>query len=142
MSVNFIKLEKHHLLKINLQEHQSNTDFTDDNYVNALLNGGNSYAIIADNMVLGAVGFIEETQDRALMWALLSKDIKQYMISVHRKIKQGIDNSKYNRIYARVHTEFYNGIIWVKLLGLDFEGIEKQYMKGHDYAIFSKVKGA
>lgn len=141
MVVNIVTLEKQHLLNIDLQEHQINTDFNDDEYVESLLNNGKSYAFVRGDMVLGACGFIEESEDRALMWALLAKDIKNSFIHIHKAVKRGIVNAPYNRVYARVHTEFYTGIIWVNLLGLKLEGIERQFIKGSDFAIFSKIKG-
>lgn len=139
--INVVPLKKKHLLEIDLQNHQCNTDFNDKEYVKALLNNGNSYAFIKGDIVIGACGFIEETKDRALMWALLAKDIKHDMIHIHKAIKKGIENAPYNRVYARVHTDFNNGIVWVNMLGMHFEGIEKQYIKGNDFAVFSKVKG-
>lgn len=139
--INIVPLKEHHLWAIDLQEHQKQTDFTDKEYVIALLNNGNSYAFMRHGDVLGACGFIEETEDRALMWALLAKNIKHTMIHIHKAIKKGIEKASYNRVYARVHTDFHAGIIWLKLLGLHFEGIERQYLKGHDFAIFSKIKG-
>lgn len=141
MVVNIVQLEKHHLLRINLQEHQKCTDFNDAEYVESLLNNGKSYAFVNGDSVIGACGFIEESEDRALMWALLSKDIKYSFIGIHRAVKNGIENAPYNRVYARVHTEFYTGIVWVNLLGLQLEGIERQFVKGSDFAIFSKIKG-
>ena len=139
--IDIVALQEHHLWLINLQEHQGETNFNDKEYVTALLNNGKSYAFVRDNNVLGACGFIEETSDRALMWALLAKDIKHAMIHIHKAVKKGIDNAPYNRVYARVHTDFNTGIIWLNMLGLQFEGIERQYLKGHDFAIFSKIKG-
>ena len=139
--IDIVALQEHHLWLINFQEHQEETNFNDKEYVTALLNNGKSYAFVRDNNVLGACGFIEETNDRALMWALLAKDIKHAMIHIHKAVKKGINNAPYNRVYARVHTDFNTGIIWLNMLGLQFEGIERQYLKGHDFAIFSKIKG-
>lgn len=141
MSLNIVTLEKEHLLAIKLQEHQENSDFLDDDYVNALLDNGASVAFIRDGVIKSACGFIEETKDRALMWALFAKNVKHDMIAIHRAIKIGIEKTHYNRVYARVHTDFHAGIVWVKMLGLQFEGIEKQYIKGNDFAVFSKIKG-
>lgn len=141
MSLDIVQLEKKHLLQIDVQDFQSSVDFTDSDYVDTLLNYGKSYAFIKNNVILGACGFIEETEDRACLWTILSKNINHNMISIHRAIKRGIENASYNRVYARVHKHFSKGIIWVKLLGMEFEGIERQFIKGHDYAIFSKIKG-
>ena len=139
--IDIVTLKEHHLWAIDLQEHQKQSDFTDSEYVNALLNNGKSYAFMRNGNVLGACGFIEETIDRALMWALLAKNIKHAMIHIHKAVKKGIENAPYNRVYARVHTDFNAGITWLNMLGLQFEGIERQYLKGHDFAIFSKIKG-
>lgn len=135
------KLTKEHLLAIDLQEHQLDCDFNDEEYIKILLNNGDAYAIVKDDKVLFCGGFYEETKDRALMWALLSKHIKHDMLSVHRIVKRYIQNTSYYRLYARVNVDFLNGIRWVESLKMEFEGIEKQFVKGMDFAIFSRIKG-
>lgn len=140
MSVNLVKFEKKHIDSFSLQPLQlcDFNLFKSDECVRFYEEY--FYTLIKGERVLGFGGIIPETHDVGLASVYLTGALNNDMIHVHRATLNFIKNSNMRRIFMRCHVDFKASIIWANLLGFQFEGIEKEYVKGADFARFALIK--
>lgn len=88
-----------------------------------------SFAAIDGEEVICCAGVVEYWPGRAAAWAMISDKIHpRRFLTVHRAIKQFLDESGYGRIEAATALEFCNGHKWLEMLGFKKE---TEVMKGY-----------
>lgn len=140
MNVKVVKFDPSLLEGFKVQEGQEKLkgQFFNKDYVDFLTE--HFHALIKDGKVLGLGGLIPETQDVAQASVLLTDKIGHNFVYIHKAVKNMLDSCAYRRIYMRCHTEFYASLRWAEMLGFEYEGVEKQYVKGADFARFALIK--
>jgi hypothetical protein len=140
MSVKLVKFERSHLSIFSLQDKQMGvkSHLLDSEYVDSLCN--NFYSLFYNNQVIAIGGLIPEGNETAQASILLSNNLGHKFIHVHRQTKKFFYSSNYRRIYMRCHVDFSESICWANKLGFEFEGIEREYVKGHDFARFALLR--
>lgn len=128
-------------MKLQSGQRHAELDIQNPEYAKMLIDIGKCYSLVDnDGTILACAGFIHETEHRACLWALFTDNLGHKFITLHRHTLRIIHESPYKRLYMRVHTEFNNGIMWANMLGFEYEGTEKQYIHGADFARFALIR--
>ena len=95
------------------------------------------------NVCVAAAGIIVLYGDRAIGWALISRDAGPYMRQITRKVKSALDLHYAKRIEMTVRCDYPKGHKWAKLLG--FGEPEAPRMRhsgyfGEDEAMYARIK--
>lgn len=132
-----------HLQGLELQETQSwlQPHLLDENYINQLIDYGESYSLLVDGKVIGCGGVYDLSMNRAYAWALVSKDAGKHLLQATKAVKLYLDDKYYRRIETAVMINFGAGHRWVKMLGFEREGTMKKWGDdGNDYDMYARVK--
>lgn len=140
MSVKVEKFKKKHLNHFKLQPLQKCFANDLDDKESIKFFEDYFYTLIKDDKVLGFGSIIPESDDVGQASVFLSEDLKRDMIYVHKHCVKFLKYTPFRRIFMRCHVDFSASLIWAQHLGFEFEGIEKEYIKGHDFARFAMIK--
>jgi len=143
--MHIIPFKKEHLLNLDLQRNQPEVAHLMDNpeFGAALELQPLSFTAIEEGKVYACGGLIEEWKGVARAWALLSENMGNKFMPVHRAVKAAIEanQEKYHRIEMSVIADFAQGCRWARLLGFELESKAKKYSPdGKDCFIYARVK--
>lgn len=80
-------------------------------------------------------------ENRALAWALVSKNAVKCFKSVHKAVYRFLIHAPFRRIEANVDVGFMAGHKWMTMLGFEVEGYMKAYRPdGADMILYSRVR--
>lgn len=95
----------------------------------------------ADDAIVIVAGLVPQWEDRALAWALVSKDAGDHFTSIHRAVKKFLIHCGYRRVEANIDVGFKAGHRWIKMLGFELEGLMKAYRPdGKDMFLYARVR--
>ena len=112
-------------------------------YGQALAQSGSAFTALDGDRVIACSGCVEIWDNRAMAWALISKDAGRHMVGIHKAVAGYLSAAKYKRIEAWVDEGFEPGMRWLELLGftretpLPMRGVRPD---GGSCFLFSKVK--
>lgn len=114
-----------------------------ENNVNVIA-PGLSFTLIFNNLPIVAGGIFPLWQGTAEGWVLSSKEIFNHKLKAATIIKKRVDmlciNNKFWRLQTAVKANFKLGIRFAEWLGLEKEGLMKQYgPDGSDYYRMAKI---
>jgi hypothetical protein len=114
--IKIVKFEIKHLELINVQESQKDIKLSEVqiSYMRASDFG---FTALDDDTVLACAGIIELWPGRGHAWAVLSGNIGNKFIRVHRAVKRSLDLSGYRRIEMDVDSAFSEAVKWAEMLG-------------------------
>lgn len=128
-------------LELQKAQEQFKEDLKCTDYVKSLQESGLCYSLKNDaNVTLAIVGLSDKGFGKAYGWTLISQNIGRYLAVLTQAIKKYLKTTPYRRIYIRVHKNFTEGIIWASKLGFICEGIEYDYLDGHDFIRFAWLR--
>lgn len=109
----------------------------------ALAQTGHAFTAMDGDRVIGCSGCVECWDNRAMAWALISKDAGRHMVGIHKAVAGFLAGAKWRRIEATVDVGFEAGMRWMAMLGFKQETPEP--MRGYrpdggDCYLFSRVK--
>ena len=110
-------LKAWHLEEIKMQDAQEYVSKWITPEVRHQLERQMAFAAVEGDEVLACSGIIEMWEGRALVWAMLSGNLGNRFLRVHRAVKKFLDTVSYRRIEAHVDVGFNNGTRWIELLG-------------------------
>lgn len=143
--MNIVRFKAEHLQDLKLQKAQAylSAEISGIEHGQMIESSGESFTVLSGGKVLGCGGCIEVWKDRAVIWALISKDAGRSMSGIHKAVVGYLSASKYKRIEAWVDEGFEPGVRWLELLGficetpLPMRGFRPD---GGSCFLFSKVK--
>jgi RimJ/RimL family protein N-acetyltransferase len=92
-------------------------------YANALEKGSNGQTALIGDRIVGCAGVSEQWAGRAIAWAWLAGNQRQYFIPIHRACIKMLDKQSYKRIEAYADVNFEAANRWLKMLGFIKEGV-------------------
>ncbi|HWN46803.1 MAG TPA: hypothetical protein VNM71_05565 [Steroidobacteraceae bacterium] len=137
------KLRAWHLEALELQPSQAmfGTSIKQPDYQRMIVNAGQAFAAVSGDTVLGCGGMTELWENRAQIWALVSKDAGPHMVGIHRAVEGFLKQAPQRRIEAYVLVGFAAGSRWIRRLGFKHEGTMRAYSpEGDDYELFARVR--
>lgn len=94
-----------------------------------------------DGDIMIISGLMPMWENRAIAWALVSKDAGKCFTSIHKAVNNFLIYAPYRRIEANVDVGFKAGHKWIKMLGFEIEGLMKAYRPdGKDMFLYSRVR--
>jgi RimJ/RimL family protein N-acetyltransferase len=132
-----------HLEALILQPSQSLlAGYFKEGYGDALVKGGPSFTGVDDDgNVVGCSGVVEQWENRAIAWALLSDWSGKHFVKIHKAVKRFLDSTDYRRIEAFVDAEFEQGHRWVNMLGFEREGYMRSFNPdGRDAVLYARIR--
>jgi hypothetical protein len=106
-----------------------------------LSNAGLAWTAEHDGVVLGIAGLMPQWENRALAWALISKEAGPHFRKFHGAVFRFLQMSDFRRIEATVDVGFDAGERWLKLLGFEYEGRMTAYRPdGYDMLMYARIK--
>ena len=136
------RLRKEHLETLVLQDAQAylGDDIVQAGYAEMLLSGM-AFTGMVDGEVIGCAGCIEQWDNRAVAWALISKDAGRHMVSAHRAVDGFLKQAPWRRIETTVDSSFSAGHRWMRMLGFSHEGRMIAYgPAGQDFDMYARVR--
>ena len=114
-----------------------------EDYGRMLASAGQSFTALDGDRVIACSGCMEIWDNRAMAWALVSKDAGRHMLGVHRAVAGFLAGAKWRSIEASVDVGFQAGMRWMALLGFKQETPEpmRAYRPdGGDCYLFARIK--
>ena len=107
----------------------------------AYLNMGMSYTISDNGNLLGCAGVVEMFKGVAEAWTMLSPEVKQAPMFLHRRTKRILHNiiefKKFHRVQAVVNLTDERALQWIYALGFEMESRMKGFNPdGSDSGMF------
>jgi hypothetical protein len=121
--MNIVAFKPEHLKALVLQPSQEyfGAEIQREGYGDYLKASGQAFTAMDGDKVLGCGGCIEIWDNRAQIWALVSRDAGRHMIGIHRAVAGFLLAAKWRRIEASVDVGFEAGIKWLEMLGFNNE---------------------
>lgn len=137
-----VPFEVEHLETIMLQPAQQHFfSYFDPAYSHALKLSGPAFTGIHEGRVLGCAGLVKQWENRAIAWALLSGDIGNEFVRIHRAVHRFLELTSFDRVEAHVDADFEQGHRWIHMLGFKQEGYMKQFNpNGGDAVLYARLK--
>jgi RimJ/RimL family protein N-acetyltransferase len=137
-----VPFEASHIKSIMLQPQQQQFfQYFNPDYAEALKESGPAFTGICDGRILGCAGVVKQWENRAIAWALLSGDLGNEFVRIHRAVKRFLDMTEFNRIEAHVEANFEQGHRWIQMLGFTQEGYMKEFNpNGGDACLYARLK--
>lgn len=134
-----------HLRALELQQAQAHFrgQADDEAYARALAIPGHSFTAMDGDRVIGCAGCVEIWDNRAMAWALVSRDAGRNMVGVHRAVLGFLMAAKWRRVEAYVDAGFEPGMRWMELLGFRLDTPEPMRAfrpDGGNCFLFSRIK--
>lgn len=140
--MNVVPFEPEHLETIMLQPQQEQFyAHVSPEYGQALAISGPAFTGILDGRILGCAGVVKQWENRAIAWALLSGDLGNEFVRIHRAVKRFLDMTDFHRVEAHVDANFEQGHRWIQMLGFKPEGYMKEFNpNGGDAVLYARLK--
>jgi|DEB0MinimDraft_12_1074336.scaffolds.fasta_scaffold67483_2 RimJ/RimL family protein N-acetyltransferase len=137
-----VPFEPEHMETLILQPAQQRFfTYFNKEYAKDLKVSGPCFTGIKNGRVLGCAGLVKQWENRAIAWSLLSGDIGNDFISIHKAVMRFLKLSEYNRIEAFVDANFEQGHRWIEMLGFKREGYMEQFNPdGGDAMLYARLK--
>lgn len=129
-----VPFEPVHALSMELQTAQSSaiTDLP-ESYLYALKQSGIALTALHDSKPIACAGIAILGGEQTL-WAYLSKDSGRHFVVLDRLVRKLLKSCGLPCIEATVERDFEQGCRWLKLLGFQLVGLEKNYgIHGEDH---------
>ena len=112
-----------------------NTDFSE------LSEQGFAWTGEIDGQIMIVSGVQPMWTNRALAWALISKDAGRHFKAIHKAVQSFLIHAPFRRIEANVDIGFKAGHKWMNMLGFEVEGYMKAYRPdGADMILYARVR--
>lgn len=114
-----------------------------DEYARALAKSGAAFTALDGDRVIACSGCVEIWDNRAMAWALISKDAGRHMLGIHKAVAGFLSGAKWRRIEATVDAGFESGMRWMGMLGFvrETQNPMKAYRPdGGNCYLFARVK--
>jgi hypothetical protein len=139
------KLRAWHFHQLELQDAQRYflPDVSSEAYGQAVEASPFSYSAFVGDTLIACAGCVEIWDNRAMAWALVSKDAGRHFFGVHRFVSGFLAAAKWRRVEAYVDAGFEPGMRWMRMLGFMQETPEPMRSfrpDGHDCFMFARVK--
>lgn len=96
---------------------------------------------VFEGEVMFVAGVFPHWENRFEAYLMMSQHAGRCMTSIHRYVKQFLDNFPSRRIETPVDVGFKEGHRWVKMLGFEPEGYMKCYRHdGADMVLYARIK--
>jgi ribosomal protein S18 acetylase RimI-like enzyme len=120
--VEIVPFEPFHLQWILLQPEQAHmkAHFTPA-YGIWLKKAGPAYSALDGTDVVGCAGIMPFWAGRSIAWALMSNDVSQHRMAIHRAVLKVIKENPVRRLELLVDPAFPRARIWAERLGFRFE---------------------
>lgn len=105
-----------------------------------LLAIGHGFAAVDGDRVYGILGAYEIWRDRAIAWALLSRDIGPAMTPLHRSVQRWFRMAPWSRIEAHIDPSHDAAGKWAAMLGFEREGLMRKFFNGRDFDLWARTK--
>jgi hypothetical protein len=117
--MNIVAFRPEHVRVLELQQAQRYFvgDISSEAYGRMLAQSPYSFSAVDGDRVIGCSGCVEIWDNRAMAWALISKDAGRHMVGVHKAVSGFLAGAKWRRIEASVDVGFAAGERWLKMLG-------------------------
>lgn len=143
--MNIVAFRPEHVRALELQQAQRYFagEVSGLEYGQVLASSGQAFTALDGDRVIACSGCVEIWDNRAMAWALVSKDAGRHMLGVHRAVSGFLSAAKWRRIEATVDVGFDAGMRWMALLGFHQETREpmRAYRPdGGDCYLFARVK--
>jgi RimJ/RimL family protein N-acetyltransferase len=137
-----VPFETVHLETIMLQPAQQHFfSYFNSEYAEALKLSGPAFTGIHEGCILGCAGLVKQWENRAIAWALLSSDIGNEFVRIHRAVDRFLNLTDFDRVEAHVDADFEQGHRWIKMLGFKEEGYMKRFNpNGGDAVLYARLK--
>jgi RimJ/RimL family protein N-acetyltransferase len=137
-----VPFETEHLNTIMLQPAQQQFfSYFNAEYGQALKQSGPAFTGIHEGQVLGCAGLVKQWENRAIAWALLSGNIGNEFVRIHRAVQRFLDLTEFDRVEAHVDADFVAGHRWIRMLGFREEGYMKRFNpNGGDAVLYARLK--
>lgn len=141
----FVPFDPGHIRQIRIQEAQlPDLMKVSPQEVRELARGREAWSGFADGRCMGAAGIIDVPgwPNRSIAWAIFGQDIRQFMVSGFRFIKNVVDNCPRRRVEMTVEYDFKQGHRFAKLLGFTVEAprMVAYSQHGTDMTLYAKVR--
>lgn len=137
------KLEPRHVLSVKLQDAQRQTWCQiDQAYAEQLCAmKGVAWALVEGEATIGCGGLIEMWPNRALCWSLISNEAFPHFRTIHRMVRDVLNDSPWRRIEMDVEVGHEAAYRWAEHLGFVNEGRRNAYTAdGRDAYLFARIK--
>jgi hypothetical protein len=139
------KLRAAHLRQLELQDAQRYfvADIGSSEYGAAIEASPYSYSAFSGDALIACAGVVEIWENRAMAWALVSKDAGRNFLGVHRLTLGFMAAAKWRRVEAYVDVGFEPGMRWMEMLGFTLETPEPMRSfrpDGGDCYLFARIK--
>lgn len=138
-----VPFKAEHLHTLNLQSAQAlfGPLLTDAEYGKSLEAAGNAFTGIVDGETIICSGVVEQWQNRAIAWALISENSGKHFVAIHKAVSRFLKVCDYKRVEAYVDDRFEQGYRWMDMLGFKHEGLMTAFSpNGSNMHLYSKVK--
>jgi len=135
-----------HVRTLELQEAQRYFvgDISGEAYGRMLAQSPYAFTALDGDRVIACSGCVEIWDNRAMAWALISKDAGRNMVGVHKAVAGFLAGAKWRRIEATVDVGFEAGMRWLTMLGFECETPDRPMRAyrpdGGDCYLFSRIK--
>lgn len=132
-----------HYLDIDPQPRQAYVkELTPMYHVRQLEESCRAFTLIREGRPVACFGSVELYPHRAVLWALLDKDIGKHMVTAVRVAKRFVQTLPHKRIEFEVDYDFAEAHRWAKLLGFtcEVERLRCHNALGGDTSIYSVVR--
>jgi hypothetical protein len=138
-----VPFKAEHLHTLNLQSAQAlfGPLLTDAEYGKSLEEAGNAFTGIVDGQTIICSGVVEQWQNRAVAWALISENSGKHFVKIHKAVSRFLKVCDYKRVEAYVDDRFEQGYRWMDMLGFKHEGFMEAFSpNGSSMHLYAKVK--
>lgn len=131
-----------HMRLIRKVSRASGGDFPITDDAITVLERGNSFTLLVDDVPVACGGTIEVWKGHYNGWAYISRAAAPHMLRITRYTRQILKSAGPGRITATVVSEFKNGHKWAKLLGFSVETprLEKYGPLGEDHVGYKLIQ--
>ena len=142
----FVPMLPVHLDGFELQDGQSEMKdwIKMDGYADMVIAAGAAYTCISNDQVKAMGGLAEQGDGRALVWALIGKNLTGFeFVRFTKKCKQIVDEATHRRLEIIVKDGFEQGHRWAKALGFMCEtpnGMLNWFEDNTKAYLYAKVK--
>lgn len=138
--ISLARAEPGMLLRMRVQPIQVVNPKMTFNMVAKAIETGVAWAALRDGQPVAIGGVAPQSDERAVVWGVLSDSIGASMTSVHRAVRHTLDVLTYPRLEAHVAVEHEEGHRWIALLGFEREGVMRKFFRGRDFALYARVR--
>lgn len=141
-----INFESGHIKKLDIQHNQSEMlPYLElENYGDILKSAGQAYSLFDGETLIACAGLAEQSPNRALGWALISKYVKGYhFVSISKFAKDIIGKCSYGRVEVIVRDKFDEAHRWARMLGFRCEtpeGMLNWFRDGSNAYLYAVTK--